>query len=95
MTYHPDRNHSPGAEGMFKKVASAFQVLAGGGLNVLKLGQHLQQGASSRPMMIGGPAPQRRRRSVVNDWYWEEQDWLEQEFGHMGYWARNGTHKRY
>ena len=93
--YHPDRNHSPNAEEMFKRVSDAFQILAGGGLNVLKLGQHLQQEVSSLPMMISGPAPHRRRRTIVNDWYWEEQQWLEQEFGHLGYWSRNGIKKRY
>jgi hypothetical protein len=91
--YHPDRNRSPNAEEMFKRVSDAFQILAGGGLNVLKLGQHLQQEVASQPIMISGPAPYRRRKTRVNDWYWEEQQWLEQEFGHLGYWSRNGTQR--
>jgi curved DNA-binding protein CbpA len=93
MMFHPDRNHAPNAEEMFKKVATAFQILADGGLNILKLGQHLQQEVSSQPIMISGPAPQRRRTNRVNDWYWEEQQWLEREFGHLGYWSRNGTQR--
>ena len=78
--HHPDRGGNPEH---FKKVAEAYQTLI--------------DGQSSRPqsgiMMINGPAPKRVQPVYVNPWYWEEQEWLEQEFGHLGFWTRRGTRR--
>lgn len=92
--YHPDRNSSPNAEDMFKRVSSAFQLLAGGGLSILKLGKSLRTDSSRQSMMISGPYVPPVRTTRVNDWYWEEQQWLEGEFGHFGYWNRSGIKRR-
>jgi curved DNA-binding protein CbpA len=97
MMYHPDRNPSPNAEDQFKRIATAFQILVDGGMQILRLGESLHSPYSNNnqneTFMISGPYVQQRKRRHVNKWYWEEQDWLEQEFGHMGYWSRNGTKK--
>ena len=75
--HHPDRGGDPEN---FKKAAEAYQILMDGG----------EPKPPSGIIMINGPAPKRVAPRYVNPWYWEEQDWLEQEFGHLGYWNRKG-----
>lgn len=81
MRYHPDRGGDPA---MFVRLVEAFKYLMENPMFV----------ASDTPtLQLSGPAPkpiQRKRLRFVDPWYWDEQNWLEQEFGHLGYWTRKG-----
>lgn len=100
MQYHPDRNPDPGASEHFVRVQNAFEVLANGGLEYIQL-NGLPRGMNRRPVrnksrMIGGPSvqPTMKRLTYVNPMYWEEQAWLESQFGHLGSFGRRGTRRR-
>lgn len=83
MQYHPDRG---GDAAMFLRLVDAFQFLMENPMFVAN--------ATNTNLQLSGPAPkpvQRKRLRYVDPWYWDEQSWLEQEFGHLGYWTRRGT----
>lgn len=93
MLHHPDRNKGDEvrAAEKFSIVKTAFEILSNGGMQVLRAGNYFSSNNNpSQPMMISGPYVPQRRRTRMNPMYWEEQAWLEQEFGHLGYWGRNG-----
>lgn len=79
--HHPDRGGDPEN---FKKAAEAYQVLMDTGNSPPN---------PSGIIMISGPTPKRVQPVYVNPWYWEEQEWLEQEFGHLGFWTRKGMRR--
>jgi hypothetical protein len=101
MKYHPDvaLGDKDVAVANFHRIQSAFQVLTSGGMDMLRSGMVMPMGANSRRSrsrsynrtMIAGPSP--RVRTPVNPMYWEEQAWLESQFGHLGSWGRGGTRK--
>ena len=82
LLHHPDRG---GDEEKFRTVADAYQCIMDA-----KLGIGATPVTPSVVMISGPASPQRERKRRVNPWYWEEQAWLEREFGHLGYWTRNG-----
>jgi len=94
MLHHPDRNKGDEvrAAEKFTIVSRAFEILSTGGMQILRAGNYFSSGRQqvAQPIMISGPYVPRRRRTRVNPMYWEEQAWLEQEFGHLGSWGRNG-----
>ena len=45
-------------------------------------------------LAINGPRyKQPLKKTPVSPYYWSEQEWLENEFGHLGYWTRSGTRR--
>ena len=95
LLHHPDRG---GDEEAFKELANAFSVMVNGGFEQWSSGS--ADPTFSQPIgsyhQIGGPVsyPMRRRLvRQVDPWYYEEQDWLENEFGHLGYWNRTGVRR--
>ena len=80
-THHPDRC---GNAQFFIMLTEAYQLLMEGGYTP-KPGVRQLTGRVSHS--------HRRVREPVSAWYWDEQRWLEQEFGHLGYWTRNGKMK--
>ena len=89
--WHPDRSSHSNAEEHFKRISEAFQIMANGGLEFMQNSQQQRRSVARKSVMISGPAP--RRKTRTSPMYWEEQSWLEQEFGHLGYWSRKGTRK--
>ena len=77
--YHPDRG---GEVEMFLRLVEAYQYLIENPVFVSSSVQLSLTGPST-------PVPTPTRR--VSPYYWSEQEWLEQEFGHLGYWTRKGV----
>ena len=82
LLHHPDRG---GDAEKFRMAADAYQTLM----------DPILAEPQSGIMKLGGPAPRRKtnRLRYVNPWYWEEQTWLEEEFGHLGFWTRKGRRR--
>ena len=93
IEWHPDRSKHANAEEHFKRISAAFQIMANGGLEFMQNSGNPQthRRRARNSVMLSGPAP--RRKTRVSPMYWEEQAWLEQEFGHLGYWSRRGIRK--
>ena len=81
-THHPDRG---GSAQFFIMLMEAYQLLMGSGGHTPNPGIQKLTGWVSHS--------HRRVREPVSAWYWDEQHWLEQEFGHLGYWTRKGKKK--
>ena len=94
LQHHPDRG---GDEEYFKLVANAFSVMANGGLAVWENNSYgYNEPMSSTPnFQLSGPVTYNYRRLPrrIDPWYYEEQEWLENEFGHLGYWSRLGLRR--
>jgi len=78
--HHPDRGGDPM---MFLKITEAYQLLSDPQLH-----------ASSHPaptVQISGPVMRGPRD--VDPFYWSDQEWLENEFGHLGWWGRKGLRR--
>jgi len=82
LIHHPDRG---GDAEKFRMAADAYQTLI----------DPIAAATQSGIMRLNGPAPKKvhKRLRYVNPWYWEEQEWLEKEFGHLGFWTRRGTRR--
>ncbi len=82
-THHPDRGGDPA---MFLKITEAYQLLSN---------PQIHRGAIPAPrpsMQISGPAARVPRE--MDPYYWSDQEWLENEFGHLGWWNRDGLRRR-
>ena len=79
--HHPDRGGDPA---MFLKITEAYQLLSDPQL-------HRRSSSVAPTVQIGGPVARGPRE--VDPFYWNDQEWLENEFGHMGWWNRNGVRR--
>ena len=79
--YHPDRGGDPD---MFKRLVEAYQFLINNPVFV----------SNSKMLRLDGPsAPVQYKKTPISPYYWSEQEWLEKEFGHLGYWTRGGIRR--
>ena len=81
--HHPDRGGDPE---MFVRITEAYQILTN---------PHLRQqhsASSSNRLQISGPTIRGPRH--IDPYYWSDQEWLENEFGHLGWWTRDGIRRK-
>jgi len=81
--HHPDRG---GDQVMFVKITDAYRLLTD---------PHLQvRNHSVSPVnhQISGPTVRGPRN--IDPYYWSDQEWLEHEFGHLGWWGRSGYRRK-
>jgi len=83
LIHHPDRG---GDHGFFVHLSEAYQFL----MNDLHTPNNNRLQLPGSTVRINNV---RRRKQPVADWYWDEQQWLEREFGHLGYWNRKGRRR--
>ena len=79
--HHPDRG---GSATDFCRIIEAYQFIV-----------NTPPAARGETILaINGPRyRQPLKPTPVSPYYWSEQEWLEKEFGHLGYWTRNGTRR--
>ena len=82
-THHPDRG---GLAEEFCRIIEAYKFIVDT--------PPAARGATTTTLTISGPRyKQPLKKTPMSPYYWSEQEWLEQEFGHLGYWTRNGTRR--
>jgi hypothetical protein len=80
--HHPDLGGDPA---MFVKITEAYRVLTDPHLEIT-------HSTPTSTVQISGPVARGPRH--INPYYWSDQEWLENEFGHLGWWNRNGNRRR-
>ena len=80
--HHPDRGGDPE---MFVRITEAYQVLTN---------PHLRRENTQKPSNFQIPGPVARGPRHLDPYYWSDQQWLENEFGHLGWWTRDGIRRK-
>lgn len=85
---HPDRG---GIDAVFISISDAYQTLIDYRANPWLYEE--PEPVAKEEFQLPGPVSEKGYESSkeVSPYYWEEQAWLEKEFGHLSYWTRNGV----